>query len=365
MNERVEQLIKELQKHNLDSALVTSTANFYYLSNYYTDPHERVIAVYASEKIDPIILVPKMEERDAKAAGWNGLIISYHDHENPWQLLGDYLRSENKLPTSIAIEHDHMTLERYEQLKKQFPDQQFVDLENILAEIRAIKTKKEYTLLKQAAQIADEAIKIGAEAIHEGITELEVVAKIEYEMKKQGIRDMSFATTCLFGAKTASPHGTPGQSKIEAGDFVLFDLGVVFEGYCSDITRTFAYKSVTPEQKVIYETVLTANEKGIEAAQINTPVNQVDLAARKSIEAEGYGEYFNHRIGHGLGIEIHEFPSMSSDNPLPLKEGMCFTIEPGIYIPEKGGVRIEDMIFMTKNGPEVLTAFPKELQIIG
>lgn len=364
MSSRINELLKALKDKNFDSALVTSTANFYYLSNYYTDPHERVIAVYVSEAIDPIIVVPAMEKEDAKAAGWNDTIISYHDHENPWKLLSDHLRSQEKLPETIAIEHSHFTLERYNQLTEQFPNQQFVDLGNTLADIRVIKSKKEYTLLKQAAHFADAAIEAGVKAIKEGVTELEIIAQIEYEMKKQGIQQMSFSTMCLFGEKTASPHGTPGQRKIAPGDLVLFDLGVVFDGYCSDITRTVAYKSITDEQKEMYQTVLEANERGIAASKIGTPVNQVDLAARSFIESKGYGEYFNHRIGHGLGIEVHEYPSMSSDNTLPLQEGMCFTIEPGIYIPEKGGIRIEDMIFMTKNGPEILTAYPKELQII-
>lgn len=364
MNERIDELVKEIKRQNLDSALVTSTANFYYLSNYYTDPHERVIAVYVSEAIDPIIIVPAMEAEDAKAAGWQNTMIGYHDHENPWQLLANYLRDQEKLPGSLAIEHNHFTLERYGKLKESFAGTEIVDLENTLADIRVIKTKKEYTLLKQAAQYADLAIKTGVEAIKEGVSELEIIAQIEFEMKKQGIQQMSFATTCLSGAKTASPHGTPGQRKITAGDMVLFDLGVVFEGYCSDITRTVAYQSVTEEQREIYQTVLGANERGIEVSKIGTPVNQVDLAARQFIESKGYGKYFNHRIGHGLGIEVHEYPSMSSDNELPLKEGMCYTIEPGIYIPGTGGIRIEDMVFMTKNGPEILTAYPKELQII-
>lgn len=364
LNTRIEELIKELKHNNFDSALVTSTANFYYLSNYYTDPHERVIAVYVSETIDPIIVVPAMEVEDAKAAGWNDTIIGYHDHENPWQLLNDFLRGQEKLPASMAIEHNHFTLERYNNLTSCFQNVEFFDLENILADIRVIKSKKEYTLLKQAAQFADLAIKTGVEAITEGATELDIIALIEYEMKKQGIQEMSFTTTCLSGAKTASPHGTPGQKKITAGDMVLFDLGVIFDGYCSDITRTVAYKSVTPEQEEIYQTVLQANEKAIEASKLGTPVNKVDQAAREYIESKGYGKYFNHRVGHGLGIEVHEYPSMSSDNTLALREGMCFTIEPGIYIPGTGGVRIEDMMFMTKNGAEILTAYPKNLQII-
>lgn len=364
MKERLEQLLAELKKANIDSALITSKANFYYLSNYYTDPHERVIGVYASETIDPVLIVPKMELEDAKAAGWTSKIISYYDHEDPWQLLSDYLQKNGKQPHSIAIEHDHITLERFEAIKGIFPNTAIFDAKEIMAQLRVVKNKKEYTLLKQAAALADFGIETGVKAIAEGVTELDLIAKIEYELKRQGVREMSFTTMALTGPKTASPHGTPSTTKVSSGDLVLFDLGVIYEGYCSDITRTVAFQSISDEQKKIYETVLAAELHAIDASKVNVPVGQVDHAARQTINNAGYGDYFTHRIGHGLGIETHEYPSMHSNNELPLKAGMCYTIEPGIYVPNFGGVRIEDMIFMTEKGPEILTAYPKELQII-
>ncbi|WP_010651165.1 M24 family metallopeptidase [Oceanobacillus massiliensis] len=364
MNSRIENLSEQLKKNNLDSALVTSKANFYYVSNYYTDPHERVIAVYVSNNLDPIMVVPKMEAEDAKAAGWSGAIISYYDHEDPWQLLLDYLNKNDKVPQSIGLEHDHITLERFEAIKRILPNTAIFDAKEILADLRVVKNKKEYTLLKQAAALADFGIETGVMAIAEGVTELELIAKIEYELKKQGVQEMSFNTMALAGAKTASPHGTPSTIGVKPGDLVLFDLGVIFEGYCSDITRTVAFKSITDEQKTIYETVLEAELRAINASVPKTAVGQIDFTARDIIGKAGYGEYFTHRIGHGLGIETHEYPSMHSNNELALKPGMCYTIEPGIYVPNIGGVRIEDMIFMTDKGAEVMTAYPKELQII-
>src|SRR5699024_5736275 len=166
------------------------------------------------------------------------------------------------------------------------------------------------------------------------------------------------------GTKTASPHGTPGNKKITKGELVLFDLGVIFEGYCSDITRTVAYKAITDEQRTIYNTVLAAEQKSIRKSQIATHLVALDLAARNYIDNAGYEEYFNHSIGHSIGIETNAYPSMHSNNKLLLQEGMCYTIEPGIYIPGTGGVRIEDMVYMTDKAPETLTQSPKELQII-
>ncbi|MFD2627881.1 M24 family metallopeptidase [Oceanobacillus kapialis] len=364
MTNRIDALLKNMKEQDLDSMFITSKANFYYLSNYYTEPHERLIAVYVSHHMDPLLMVPAMEVEDAKQAGWQFDIISYHDHENPWELFFKKLKASNRVPVSIGLEHDHFTLERYEALKQYFPDTVIRDGKEILANLRVVKDKKEYTLLKQAAALADFGVETGVKAIQEGVSELELIAKIEFELKKQGIQEMSFNTMALSGTKTASPHGTPSMKKVEKGDIVLFDLGVIFEGYCSDITRTVAYKSITEEQKDIYQTVLTAEQKAVEASKIGTTVGTLDQIARGHIDAAGYGEYFTHRLGHGLGIETHEYPSMHSKNTLPLNAGMCYTIEPGIYVPGKGGVRIEDMVFMTEKGAEVLTAYPKELQII-
>lgn len=365
MTNRMETLLTEMKAANLDSMLVTSSANVYYLSNYLTDPHERVIAIYISADLDPILVLPNMEKEDALAAGWSHGIIGYHDHEDPWELVKSALHKNDKIPQSIGIEYDQMTMDRYNAVTSILPNTAVKDAKELVANLRVIKNKKEYTLLKQAADLADFGIETGIKAINEGVREIDIIATIEYELKKKGIQGMSFSTMALSGAKTASPHGNPGTKKIEKGDMVLFDLGVVYEGYCSDITRTVAYKSVTDEQKKIYQTVLEAEQKAIDISAIGTPVGQVDLAARKHIEAAGYGEYFTHRIGHGLGIETHEYPSMHSKNDLALKEGMCYTIEPGIYVPGSGGVRIEDMVYMTDKGPEILTQSPKELRIIG
>lgn len=364
MTNRIETLLTEMKAANLDSMLVTSSANVYYLSNYLTDPHERVIAIYLSAELDPIFVLPNMEKEDAIAAGWPHEIIGYHDHEDPWELVKTALHKNDKIPRSIGMEYDQMTVDRYNAVTSILPNTIVKDAKELVANLRVIKNKKEYTLLKQAANLADFGIETGIAAINEGVREIDIIATIEYELKKKGVQGMSFATMALSGAKTASPHGNPGTKKIEKGDMVLFDLGVVYEGYCSDITRTVSYQSVTDEQRKIYQTVLEAEQKAIDISAIGTPVGQVDLAARDHIEAAGYGEYFTHRIGHGLGIETHEYPSMHSKNDLALQEGMCYTIEPGIYVPGSGGVRIEDMVYMTSKGPEILTKSPKELRII-
>ncbi len=349
----------------MDSIFITSKANVYYYSNYYTDPHERLVGIYADRKDNPLLILPKMEEEDALRAGWKGDILSYDDDTNPWDKFLSFITDAERLPQQLAVEKSHLTVDRYEQLRKLFPNSAILDGSDLLNELRVIKDKKEYTLLKQAALLADFGVQKGIQAIEEGKSELEILADLEFALKREGVREMSFSTVVLTGAKTASPHGNPGKDKVKAGDLVLFDLGVVYEGYCSDITRTVAYKQISEQQKEVYNTVLKAQLAAIEASTIGTEVGKIDKAARSIITEHGYGEYFTHRIGHGLGIDIHEYPSMNASNKLALAEGMCYTIEPGIYIPNIGGVRIEDDIFMTKKGAEVLTEYPKELQIIG
>ena len=175
---------------------------------------------------------------------------------------------------------------------------------------------------------------------------------------------MSFDTMVLAGANSALPHGIPGANKMKRGDFVLFDLGVIIDGYCSDITRTVAFGEISEEQTRIYNTVLAGQLQAVEACKPGVTLGAIDNAARSVIADAGYGDFFPHRLGHGLGISVHEYPDVKAGNESPLKEGMVFTIEPGIYVPNVGGVRIEDDIYITKDGSEILTKFPKELQFV-
>lgn len=362
MVQRIDSMLEKLKDKGLDSVFITSKANIFYFSNYLTEPHERLVALYADHTGNIVLIVPAMEEQDALAAGWKEKILTYSDQDNPWELFSNFLNDTN--PESIGMEKDHVTVERLEHIQAILPNTEVVDAKDVLANIRVIKDKKEYTLLKQASELADFGVETGVRAIQEGKSELEIIAEIEYALKKKGIREMSFQTMVLSGSKTASPHGNPGLDKIKTGDLVLFDLGVVHEGYCSDITRTVAYKQINEQQKNIYQTVLEAQKKAIQAANVEDAAGKMDQTARSYISENGYGDYFTHRIGHGIGVDVHEYPSLTATNDLVLKEGMSFTIEPGIYYPGVGGVRIEDALFMTKKGAEVLNKYPKELQII-
>src|SRR5690625_4903559 len=209
MTKRINQILEKMKENSLDSMFITSPANFYYVSNHLTDPHERLIGIYISQSRDPLLIVPALEKEDAISAGWNEDIISYFDHEDPWQLLSNQLLKDNEKPQIIGLEHDHLTLERFHKVKEILPHTAITDVQEILASVRVIKTEEEYARLKQAAELADFGIETGVKSIREGISELEIIANIEYELKRQGIQQMSFQTMTLSGAKTASPHGSP------------------------------------------------------------------------------------------------------------------------------------------------------------
>lgn len=364
MQKRLEKLTNWLRNESIDAAILTSSETVFYFSGFMSDPHERVLAIVLFPHEEPFLFCPQMEVATAKETGFPYAIYGYSDIENPWEMIKREVLKRTAKIERIAIEKQHMNVERFEILQKAFPGSEFIACEEKVNDLRLIKDRSEIEKLKKACELADYAIEVGSAAIKEGITELELVAIVEYELKKKGVEKMSFQTTILTGPHAASPHGTPGMNKVKNGDFVLFDLGVVYEGYCSDITRTIGFGDVPEEHVEIYNIVLKAQEAAVRSSKPGITCGEIDLTARNIIEEAGYGEYFTHRLGHGLGINIHEYPSINSTNKLVLQEGMVYTIEPGIYIPGKVGIRIEDDVVITKNGAETLTKYPKELQLL-
>ncbi|EPD54175.1 hypothetical protein HMPREF1210_00160 [Paenisporosarcina sp. HGH0030] len=361
---KINQISSYLKQNNIDAAFITTPDNVFYVSGFHSNPHERLLGVVVFQNAEPLMICPKMEVPDAKAAGWSFDTVGHQDTDNPWQLLKEAIEKKGITISQLAIEKSHMTVERLEALQELFPQASFARLDDQLNAMRVVKDEKELEILRQAAAYADYAIEVGVSEIAEGKTELEILTAIELAMKKKGISHMSFDTMVLSGPKTASPHGKPGDRKIQKGDFVLFDLGVIYKGYCSDITRTVSFGEPSDAQKEVYETVRKAEQDAVDAVKPGVRAMDLDKIARDVITEAGYGEFFTHRLGHGLGISVHEFPSVTGNNEMELIEGMVFTIEPGIYDPNITGVRIEDDVVVTKDGVEVLTKYPKELVII-
>ena len=360
---KLQQLQNYLNENNLDAAFITTPDNVFYFSGFDSNPHERLLGVMIFKEAAPFLICPQMEVPDALAAGWAFEAVGHVDTENAWDVVAKTIASRGVTISTLAIEKAHLTVERLEEVQLLYPEATFTRIDDQVNAMRVIKSEDELVKLRAAAELADFAIQVGCDAIAEDKTELEILNEIESAIKAKGYA-MSFDTMVLAGEKSASPHGVPGNRKIKRGDFILFDLGVIYEGYCSDITRTVAFGEPTKAQVEIYNAVRKANEDAIAAVKPGIRAMDLDNIARGVITEAGYGEYFTHRLGHGLGISVHEFPSINGANEYALQPGAVFTIEPGGYNSNVTGVRIEDDVVVTQSGVEVLTKFTKELVIL-
>ncbi|ETT63899.1 peptidase M24 [Paenibacillus sp. FSL H8-457] len=358
----MQSLLLSMKDQGWDHVLVTDPKHVYYLTGFASDPHERFLGLLLSPANDPVLIVPALDANAAEAASTVKNIVTHQDTDNPYLLLKEQIQGS---AGTLALEKDQLTVSRYEQLRQHVNADRIEDVGIALRDLRIRKSAEEVKIIKNAVRLVEDVLTQGMARVKIGISELELVAELEYLMKKLGADAPSFATMVLSGPNTALPHGVPGARRIEAGDLLMFDLGVYAGGYASDITRTFAVGDLKPEAVNIYETVLAANLAGIQAVKPGVTYGSIDQAARKVIDDAGYGHAFVHRLGHGLGMDVHEYPSVHGLNQDILQPGAVFTIEPGIYLQGVGGVRIEDDVIVTGDGVEVLTSFPKELTVIG
>ncbi|MEA4992598.1 MAG: aminopeptidase P family protein [Oscillibacter sp.] len=263
----------------------------------------------------------------------------------------------------VGFEDAYMTVADYEGFRKALRCE-LVPAADLLANLRRVKDDEEQSALISAQRIAERALEDILKEIHPGKTEKEIAARLQYLMLHYGAEDMSFDPIVVSGPNGSLPHGVPSLREIQSGEFVTMDFGCIFRGYCSDMTRTVAVGSVSEEMRRVYETVLAAQRAGIAAAAAGVTGRAVDGAARQVIEDAGYGDYFSHSFGHGVGVEIHESPNASARNEEPLPAGAVISAEPGIYLPGRLGVRIEDVIILKDGGCTDITHAPKELLVL-
>ena len=264
----------------------------------------------------------------------------------------------------IGFEQDKMTYGTYAAYKEQLGAAELVPVSQSVEKLRLIKSSEEIKILKEAAKIADDAFSHILTVIKPGITEIEVANELEFYMRSQGADHSSFDMIVASGVRSSLPHGVASGKAIEKGDLVTLDFGAYYKGYCSDITRTVAVGEPDDELKRIYQTVFEAQAIGMRSIKPGITGKQADAYTRDYISSQGYGDYFGHSTGHGLGMEVHESPALSARSDQMLEKGMVVTVEPGIYIPGKGGVRIEDDIVLTEEGNESLTHSAKDLIIL-
>ncbi|MGX5790741.1 M24 family metallopeptidase [Staphylococcus equorum] len=349
---KLEQITAELKSQQAGATWITTPLNIFYFTGYLSDPHERLLALLIKENGEQVLFCPQLEVDEVKASPFEGEVIGYLDTENA---LDKYTFTVNKL----LVEAEHLTVKRQRELVEAFNVQNFGDIDQTIKDLRNVKSENEIATIKKACELADKCIEIGVDFLKEGVTERQVVNHIENAIKDYGVNEMSFDTMVLFGDHAASPHGTPGDRQLQRDEYVLFDLGVIYNNYCSDMTRTVKFGEPNDKAQEIYNVVLKAEQEAIAAIKPGVTIKDVDDIARNIISDAGYGDYFPHRLGHGLGLEEHEYQDVSSSNTNQFVAGMVITVEPGIYVPGVAGVRIEDDILVTEDGNESLTGYEK------
>ena len=266
----------------------------------------------------------------------------------------------------LMIEGERLSVSRWKTLQEAVPDAAFESetLDRVINDIRAVKRRDETEKIVKAQRIAEEALRLLLPQIKVGAVERHLALELDVTMRRLGAQDVSFETILISGKETSKPHGVPSEKRIERGDFVTIDFGALYQDYHSDMTRTFAVGEVSDEMAKIYHTVLEAQLAGLNALAPGKVCKEVDKVSRDLIAHAGYGDRFGHGLGHGVGVEIHEFPYLNPRCDAVLQPGNVVTVEPGIYIPGFCGVRIEDMALITESGYENLAVYPKELTVL-
>lgn len=273
--------------------------------------------------------------------------------------VGEFLKSQGD--KAYGFEDDYVTFSKFAGLKRFAPKSVFSPVSSQINKIRMIKDDFEISLIKKAASIADNAFSYILDKIAAGKTEREISLDLEYFMLRQGAEGLSFDTIAASGVRSAMPHGVATDKVIEYGDFLTLDFGCKYRGYCSDMTRTVVVGKASEKQKEIYDIVSAAQKEALLTIRSGELASAVDSSAREIIENAGYGKNFGHGLGHSLGLKVHEFPSCSPKSSDILTENMMMTVEPGIYVEDFGGVRIEDLVLVTKDGYDNFTTSTKEL----
>lgn len=364
--ERREKLNALLKQQGLDAIALNAGPT----QTYFTDLHfhlmERPVVVFLMPDQFPIIVLPDFEK--AKTDSFKDLnVVTYGEDPDLWQESFSRAAEEfNTPPKRIAVEGLRMRVMELRYLESALPGAKFEQAESLIAQLRMRKDEAEIAAMQRAVQIAEEALEATLPKVKIGMTEREVSGILIQNLYAHGCDpELPFLPIIAAGPNSANPHATVSDRQVQKGDLLLFDWGANVDGYFSDLTRTFAVGEISDEFKRIYEVVKLANQAGRQAAKPGAPCFAVDDAARDAIEDAGYGQYFTHRTGHGLGLEAHEEPYMRAGNTLKLQPGMTFTVEPGIYLDGRGGVRIEDNVVITEDGARTLSSFPRELRLVG
>ena len=353
---RIKRVIQGMEDEGIKQMIVSSPAAVFYLTGKWLEVGERMIAFYINTKGDRKLIINELFPiRDAEEME----IIYYNDTQNPIDVLCKVINKDEALAVDKTWP-SHFLIK----LMEQKGATNFVNGSLVIDRVRMIKDSEEIALMQKASKINDKVIGEIFEEISKDKTEKRMCGVLADLYEKEAAQGFSFDPIIAYGANGADPHHSSDNSTLKEGDSVIVDIGCRNEFYCSDMTRTFFYGEPSEEAKKIYEIVKEANLRGIAAVKRGAKFCDIDKASREYIESFGYGKYFTHRTGHSIGIETHDFGDVSAVNTEELKPGMIFSVEPGIYLPGKVGVRIEDLVLVTEDGCEVLNSYSKDLTII-
>lgn len=364
--DRLARLQTELAANQIDALALIPGVNLRYMTGLDFHLMERaVIGLFPAEDV-PVFVLPELEKLKVERSMPYALrVFTYDDTQDPSDAVRRAIMSLPEI-RAFAVEHLQMRVHELKLVQRHIPAALFTNADPVMDKLRLVKSAEEITLLRQAVAISEQALKAVITRITPGMTEREIAARLNITQLELGGGAVPFEPLVQAGDNAADPHGGPGHRIVKMGDVLLIDFGTSHEGYASDITRTFIVGGLPDEQiREVYEVVRAANQAGREAAGPGVPCMEIDRAARSVIEAAGFGEYFIHRTGHGLGMGAHEGPSVHVKNETLLEPGNVITIEPGIYLPDEFGVRIEDDVVITADGAESLTTFPRDLQVLG
>ena len=362
--ERLQRMVERQRASGLDCVTLVPGPNLRYLSGLTLFMSERPIVAFFPARGRPAVLLPELERGRAVEMAGEG--IDFYPYSDEAGYGPAFTRAAVGLDLNgkrVAVEVLHMRVLELRALQAAAPGAAFVSLEETMPGLRVIKDRDEIEAIHAAIAVTEQALHTLPTWVRIGMTERQIAERLTREMLSAGAEGVAFMIV-VAGPNGADPHAGPSDRPLQGGDLMTIDCGAVLDGYIADITRTWAVGQVVSELREIYEVVLRANVAGRSAARPGVAAQEVDRAARKVIEDAGYGKFFIHRTGHGLGVETHEPPYMVEGNEQLLEPGMVFTVEPGVYLPGVGGVRIEDDVVVTQDGAESLTSFPREWTVL-
>ncbi|HLO30668.1 MAG TPA: Xaa-Pro peptidase family protein [Anaerolineales bacterium] len=364
---RLDKLNASLRTSDLDAVVLNPGPTLTYLTGLHFHLMERPVVLLFARDQDPAIVLPELELQKVASLPYKLQVFAYPENPSEW---GDAFRKAAQSlgldGKRIGVEPRQLRLLEFRYVKDGAPEADYPDASDVLSAARLRKDQAEVAAMRRAVKIAQDALEATIPLIKIGMTEKELSAELVVQLLKHGSDpEIPFAPIVSGGPNAANPHASPSDRRLQAGDLLVVDWGASYDGYISDLTRTFAVGQVDDEYQQIHKIVQEANAAGRAAGRPGIPCADVDKATREVIEKAGYGVYFTHRTGHGIGMEGHEEPYMRGDNMQLLEPGMAFTVEPGIYLPGRNGVRIEDNVVITETGADVLSDMPRELRVIG